>query len=106
KPQIQKNFSSFPPHNQRIKKKIAKEIKKDLESPKRVLLLHPHSERRSRENCSLKKSEKRFGRRAKRVLSLPSASDKTEIERVKKENEIFFSKSLPNQKEVVLLHPL
>jgi hypothetical protein len=38
----QKNFRVFLSHNQRIKKKIAKEIKKDLESPKRVLLLHPH----------------------------------------------------------------
>ena len=48
----QKNFLLFPSHNQRVKKKIQKEFKKDLESPKRVLLLHPHWKRRSRENWS------------------------------------------------------
>jgi hypothetical protein len=45
--------------------------------------------------------------RGKRVLSLPSANDKTEIKKEqKREKNIFFSKSLPNQKELVLLHPL
>ncbi len=47
KPETQKNFDLFVTHNQSIKKKAKKELVKDLESNKRVLLLHPQSQQRS-----------------------------------------------------------
>jgi hypothetical protein len=80
---------------------------KDLERRKRVLLLHPQSQRRSFEEVVVKKNLKKIWSESKKSIIFALRKRlKLGLEKEKKEKEIFFSKSLPNQKEVVLLHPL
>jgi hypothetical protein len=79
---------------------------KDLESNKRVLLLHPQSQRRSFEEIVEKNLKKIWSESKKSFIFALRKSYKGLVFFKKKKKLNFFSKSLPNQKEVVLLHPL